>query len=149
MTSTAYAVEVATAAAQVAADPGVWANINSVLDRLISIMNSPVMGWIMTTGVGLLGGGKWLKNRAVQKWAILAFHTVEEIAQTHPGNEKLDKVALFAETFERYMKRAGWLGLVTKTDIEQAHAIAKSVNVTYSAAKRAVEGVKDLKEDAK
>ena len=125
----AAAVAVSTAAASVG--PSTWSQVNAALDKVIAIMQSPILGKIVIILAGLLGGGKWFKNQAIQKWSQLAFHTVEEIARTNPGNEKLDKAAKFAEVFEGYMKRAGWL-YITDGDHEQAQAIAKGVNVLYT-----------------
>ena len=125
----AEAVDVSTGALAALADPGVWGSVSLILDKIMGILNNPLMAKIVTIGLGLLGGGKWLKNRAVQRWAELAFSTVEEMHRTHQGNQKLDKVAAFSEVFKGYMKRAGWSKLVTKADVAQAHAIAKAVNV--------------------
>lgn len=127
-TGTTWAVDVSTGAVATVADPGVWVGVNAILDRLISILSNPITAQIVTVVLSLLGGGKWLKNRAVQRWAELAFQTVEEMHRTHKGNQKLDKIAVFSEVFQGYMKRAGWSKLVTKADVEQAHAIAKAVN---------------------
>lgn len=125
----AEAVDISTGALAAVADPGIWGSVEAILDKLISILSNPLMAKIVTIVLGLLGGGKWLKNRAVQRWAELAFSTVEEMARTHQGNQKLDKIAAFSEVFQGYMKRAGWSKLVTKDDITQAHAIAKAVNI--------------------
>ena len=112
-------------------DPGAWASISAVMDKIMAILSNPITGQIVTILLGLLGGGKWLKNRAIQRWAFLAHSTVEEMARTNPGNEKLDKVAAFSEVFAGYMKRAGWV-VVTNSDIQQAQALAKSVNLAYT-----------------
>jgi len=136
MIDTAYAVATSTVAA--IAEPSTWSHINAILDKAMGIMDSAIMGKIVIWGLGLLGIGKYLKNRAVQRYADLAFHTVEEMARTNPETTKLDKVAAFAEVFERYMKRAGWW-MLTDADMKQAEAIAKSINVLYSKGKDYVE----------
>lgn len=133
LTAGAWAADVvASTGTAVAVEPGAWVSINAFLDKVIALLSNPLTAQIVTVVLGLLGGGKWLKNRSVQRWAELAFHTVEEMAATHQGNEKLDKVATFTEVFRGYMKRAGWL-VVTQGDVEQAHAIAKSVNTLVKA----------------
>ena len=101
------------------------------LDKLTGMMDGVIMGKVLLAGMGVVGLGKYLKNRAVQKWAELAFHTVEEIARADKKKNSLDKVAEFTKTFRKFMRRAGWWGVVTKGDVDMAKDIAKGDNLLY------------------
>lgn len=117
--------------------PEIMTGINHGLDRAIHLMESPWTIKAITWGVYLLGGGgafKWLKNRAVEKWAHLAFMAVEELARRDPEENTLDKAALFASRFEGMMKSAGWW-MLTEKDVEQAKHIADALNLAYENAK--------------
>jgi hypothetical protein len=108
---------------------------------LNSLLNGGLIFKIVVGILGILGIAKYFKNRAIQKWANLAFKIVEEADRINiaEGDKSkiLDKISMFSEKFTELMKNAGWL-VLTNSDIEQAQNIAKAINVIYENGKALV-----------
>ena len=105
------------------------------MDSILALLQNPIVEKIIVLLAGVLGLVKYLKNQAVQKWAEVAFRSVEEFARidAEKGNKTKtdDKINLFCQNFKGFMSRAGWW-IVTDKDVEQAKAIATAINLIYT-----------------
>ena len=111
------------------------------METILGLLNNELVQKIVIFLITLIGGAKFLKNRAVQKWAEVAFRSVEEFARVDAENgNKIktdDKINMFCQNFRDFMKRAGWW-IVTDADVEQAKKLASAVNLVYSKGQEAI-----------
>jgi len=120
------------------------------MNTVVNLLNNELVQKIVIFIISLVGGVKYLKNRAVQKWAEVAFRAVEEFARVdaEKGNtvKTDDKINLFAQKFREFMKRAGWW-VVTDNDVTQAKNIASAVNLIYTKGSEAISSATALAKD--
>lgn len=117
------------------------------METILGILNHPLTEKIVILLAGVLGLVKYIKNRAIQKWAEVAFRSVEEFCRVdaEKGNKHLtdDKINMYCIKFREFMKRAGWW-IVTDKDVEQAKGLASALNLIYTKGQEAVTAATEL-----
>lgn len=120
------------------------------MDTVLALLQNDLFQKVVVFLITAIGGVKFLKNRAVQKWAEVAFRVVEENARINEDAGKPiateEKIKNFAVEFRKFMKNAGWW-VVLDSDVAQAQSIAKAINIIYTNGQEAIASATALAKD--